>query len=244
MTDITDDVKRFHNERMEAINRQNLIVVPQTDCEQQNGLQIDFDAWKSDAIRRLTITDGDTLEDLFRKIMDVHSEAEKRRFLLTNILEGLKGGGKLSEILRHYREVGVGDVEPVTPPPAPSQPPAPAMPPPSATDTTGEAPGRVKRFFGWVGKAVAAPIKWAGGRSFEFVATLLEKLKELIGELILMVINVLKSFATAHPCLGLEAAIDAGATGPSFGFSFAVSRELNLDIISNIIAGICNIKRS
>jgi hypothetical protein len=235
MTEISGETRRFHAEKMEEIRQQTFIVVPDDDCKHQNGIQDDFEDWRKKKIEDLKIDSADTLESLFGKIVGVYTEAEERRFILTNILEALKRGEQLSSILQKYRDVGVGDVQA-----RPSQATDPAtLGEGRAADVGEPQPGR--GFRSWIGKKLRKARLWAGERSYEFVTGLLQHLNKLIGDLILMVMNALKGFSMRFG-IEIQGGVQTGATGPAFGFAVAITKDLKLDVINTILGALCKLR--
>lgn len=245
MTKLDGAVKKYHESTLDSLERHDCLAVPESDCEEQQNLQNDTQNWLSDRINTLVIEKDDTLEDLLEKIMRVYDEAEKRKFVLTNILERLKAGDSLTDTLRKYREAGLGDVQSGTDPdtglPDRSLPAGPSVPDNARRGSDAGAQGgrrrpRKRSFFG----RILTGARWAQERAIEFIFLLLDNLKSIIGKLILMVGNVLQGFAKEHSGLGLEMAVDTGATGPTIGFSVNITKELDLKVLNDIVGRICS----
>ncbi len=56
---------------------------------------------------------GATAEEVLEKLMSALSETERKRFVLTNMLEALKKGDSLSSILKHYNAIGLTEINPM-----------------------------------------------------------------------------------------------------------------------------------
>jgi hypothetical protein len=87
--------------------------------EHETGLDVSMAEWATKTIEdMLAFVDNNkasiNAEQVLEKLMSTYSDADRKRFLLTNMLEALKKGDPISAVIERYNSIGLTDIRPTT----------------------------------------------------------------------------------------------------------------------------------
>lgn len=230
-TNTPDEFRKEYTQILDAGQKTNYLVDPTSNCRYQQGVMHEMHCWSHRLFDNLRIRDDDSPQDVFLRTMAALSEADGRRFLITNIMEDLKHGRKLSQICNAYSEIGLVDIKPKDP-----------------SEVAREYHNDVKESLAGIAAEKGEPpegfmekIGRMMTKPFSIVRRLLSCLSAAIAELIRAAILALHELIKETQ-LEIRPVIGGSFTGPTLSFDFDLYQAINQQLVDDIIHAIAGVK--